>query len=58
MVFKVIATLILLLVCFMFAPFMTIGVIFLLADWGPISMALFMVFLILGIINFFRKINE
>ena len=56
--FSILAQIILIIICFIIAPFMTIGVIFLLANWGIIGNILFLIFFILGIIHMLYKLNN
>lgn len=56
--YNTLATIIILIICFIIAPFMTISMIFLFAGWGIIGKVLFLIFFIIGIIHMLYKINK
>lgn len=54
--FKILAYIIVIIICLLIAPFMTIGVIFLNTDWGIIGKTLGFIFIFVGFIHCLFKI--
>lgn len=56
--YSIIATIIILFICFLIAPFMTLSFIFFNANWGIIGNILTIIFFVIGFIHMITKFDK